>query len=111
MDGIRSSDPGRSVDWWSRAGVQKVRPDVGDDAEAHTEDGAIAAGGGFHLRAIAASMVSEHIFPALLDPLDRLCQPHGEIAQGNILRPNFYLLAKATPDIRSDDAHLAWRLV
>src|SRR5215475_13086688 len=111
MNGIWSSDPVRGVDRWSRAGVQEVRPDVSDDAEAHSEDRAIAPGGGLHLGAIAAAMVGEHIFPALLDPLDRLCQLHGEVTQGNILRPNFHFLAEATPDIRSNDAHLAWWLV
>src|SRR5439155_3138512 len=78
-NGVWSGHPMGGVDWWPRAGIQKVRSDIRHDAEAHPEDRAIAPGSRFHFCAVATSVIGQHIFPALLNPLDGPFQLHGEV--------------------------------
>ena len=54
-----------------------------------------------------SAVESQHVFLAVCHPLDGLSEGHGEVGDGDIFGEDTTLLAKATPDIRRDDAHLA----
>ena len=57
---------------------------------------------------MASAVIGEEIFPALFDPFDGSSQGYGEVAEGHILWPSLYLLAKASADVGGDNPHLAW---
>src|SRR5262245_31310416 len=50
---------------------------------------------------------SEHVFLAICHPLDGPLQGQGKVGDGHVFGEDAALLAKATADIRRDDAHPA----
>ena len=88
-----------------RSGQEKIGPEIGHDAHAHAEDGAVVLHRRFDIDRVAAAVEGEHVFLPLCHPFDRASQDCREIRDGNVFREHAAFLAKATPDICRQDTH------
>ena len=87
-----------------------VRPNIGDDARLHAENGAVLFQRQFHVGNLVAAMNGGgNVLAARLPPLHRSSQFHGSKWNQRFFAVHVELAAKAAANFRRDHAHMRFR--
>jgi hypothetical protein len=92
-------------------GEEKIRPQIRHHLHPQAQQRPIPLDRGLDVHRMPATMEREQILPALLHPLHRPAQTHGQVRDNNLFGVHATFFAKTTADIRRHHAHPVLRSV
>ena len=88
-----------------------VGAQVGHDLDVYTQQCAVVFHRRFHVDGVPPSMKGQHVFLAVLDPLDRAAQHHGDVGNSDLFGEEAGFFAEASPNVGGHHTNAALRAV
>jgi hypothetical protein len=92
-------------------GEEKIRPQVRHNLHPQAQQSPVPLYRCLDVHRMTSTVESQHILPALLHPLHRTAQAHGQVRDDNLFGVHAALFAKTAADVRSHYAHTVLRSV
>ena len=114
MHGRGFVGPGEAMageDGHGGCGEEKIRPQVRHHLHPQAQQRPVPLDRGLDVHRMPSPVERQHILPALLHPLHRTAQAHGQVRDDKLFGVHATFFAKPTTDVRGHDAHPVLRSV